>query len=354
VDTTAPVLTVGQTASASMEKDAPENAVSNQTVFVSEDGSYMLNGLTEKSAKLTLDDTTDGITVNDDGTFSISRHTDSAEPNQILLLKAEDLAGNTTELQIYLVNRVLTQYESIKLISDLENASQQPDYIEMSVGHKTYLTAKGLSAGRETLLKPEDIVWEVLYEHNIIKLSQDGLLEAVAPGETAVKVSYRLAAIEGENGQKIYNELSDVIKIKIRDVGYRFELRQTQGFTLLTLYTQGNQGTITVQVNGETVTLLYDESKKAYMGAFRRRLTGEQIMEHIVLDATVKPPVILRGDINGDGILDKVDVNATVDAILNNIYSAFDSAESWLKADKNGDGVVNISDAQLTLKEALK
>jgi len=354
VDTAAPVLTVGQSSAVSMEKESPETTISNQTVFVSEDGSYILSGLTEKSAALTIDGVSDGITINKDGTFSIAGRTDIQEANQILLLKATDLAGNSTELQINLVNRALGEYESVKLISDLENASQQPEYIEMSIGNKTYLTAKGLRLSGEKVLNPEDIIWEVLYEHNIIRLSQDGLLEAVAPGETAIKVSYRLAAIEGANGQKLYNELSDVIKIRIRDVGYRYELRQTQGFTLMTLYTGEIQGTATVEVDGQTVTLLYDESKKAYMGAFRQRLSSEQLTDKIVFDKTVKSPAIMRGDANGDSVVDKVDVTATISAILNNVFPAFDYAENWLKADKNGDGVVDISDAQLSLREALK
>jgi len=348
------VLTVGQSSAESMEKESPENTISNQTVFVSEDGSYMLSGLTEKSASLTLDGTTDGISISEDGTFRIVRHTESQEANQTLLLKATDLAGNTTELQIYLVNRALAEYESVKLISDLENSGEQPEYIEMSIGNKTFLTAKGLRTAGETVINPQDVIWEVLYEHNIIKLTQDGLLEAVAPGETAVKVSYRLSAIEGANGQKVYNELSDVIKIRIRDVGYRYELRQTQGFTLLTLYSEGNQGLATVEVEGQTVTLLYDESKKAYIGAFRKRLASEQLTDKIVFNTTVKSPVILRGDLNGDNVVDKVDVNATISAILNKVYPAFDYAENWLRADKNGDGVVDISDAQLSLREALK
>jgi len=354
VDTTPPVLIIGQSVAESMDKEAEENTVSNQTVFVGEDGSYMLNGLTEKSAILTLDGTTDGITIYADGTFSISRKSDSEEAIKTLLLKAEDLAGNTTELQVYLTNRALAEYENIKLISDLEGSSEQPDYIEMNIGNKTYLSAKGIRANGETLLDAEAITWEVLYEHNIVKLSQDGLLEAVAPGETAIKVSYRLAAFEGTNGQKVYKELSDIIKVKIRDVGYRYELRQTQGFTLFTLYTENYRGLVTVKVNGQPVTLFYDETLKSYIGAFKQRLTSEQIIDNLVFDETKKSPVIIRGDVNGDGIVDEVDVNATVDAILNDIYPALETGESWLKADKNGDGVVNIIDAQISLEEALQ
>lgn len=354
VDTAAPVLTIGQSIAISMEKNSPENAVSNQTVFVSEDGRYMISGLTEKSALLTLDGTAEGISVNGDGTFHISRQTKSEEANQTLLLKAIDLAGNTTELQIHLVNRALSEFESVRLISDLENANEQPEYIEMSIGNITMLTAKGLGSGREIVLNSRDIVWEVLYEHNIIKLSQDGMLEAIAPGETAVKVSYRLSAIEGAKGQKMFSELSDVIKIRIRDVGYRYELRQTQGFTLLTLYTDANHGLITVEVNGQKVTLLYDAAKKAYLGAFRQRLTSEQLTDNIVFDQTKAPPVMLRGDINGDGVVDRADVTAAISAILNNISQSFNFEESWLRADKNGDGIVDITDVQMSLKEALK
>lgn len=351
VDTAAPVLAVGQSTSASMGENAEETTVSNQTVFVSEDGSFMLSGLTEKSAVLTFDGKKDGITVHEDGTFTIVRRTDSKETDEVLLLKAEDAAGNVTEMKITLVNRELAAFESIRLISDLEESGQQPDYIEMNIGNKTSLQVKGLRANGEVVLKPEDIVWEVLYEQNIIRLSQDGTIEALAPGETAIKAGYRVAAFEGDNGRRFYKELADIITIKIRDVGYRYELRQTQGFTILTLYSE-NRGMATVVVDGQETALLYDETRKAYIGAFRRRLSSEQLTDLIQFHSYRQAPMLLRGDTNGNHVVDSMDVQATIQAILN--QDSLNNAEGWLRADKNGDGVVDIADAQLILWEILR
>ena len=354
VDTAAPVLSIGQSTAVSMGENAEEAAVSNQIVFVNEDGLYIIDGITEKSANITLDGTTDGVAIHEDGTFKIIRSTSSTEADQILLLKAEDSAGNVTELKIHLVNRSLAAFESIRLISDLESSDQQLDYIEMSIGHRTILEVKGLTSKGEAVLSPEDIVWAVLYEQNIIRLSQDGTIEALAPGEAAVKASYRVAVVEDDNGQKQYIELADVIRVRIRDVGYRYELRQTNGFTLLTLYTSEDRGMATITMNGKTTVLFYDAIRKAYVGAFNQRLTSEQLTDNIVFEQSKQPPVLLRGDTDGDNTLSKVDIQATVNAILNSGYDWRNNAECWLRADMNGDGVVDIIDAQLTLLELMK
>ncbi len=354
VDTKAPVLLLNEHVQRSLDEDNVDNSVSNQVVFVGATSSYSFHGLTEPTASLTLDGSSDGIVRNPDGTFVVNRVTSSQDPDQTLILKAVDDAGNETVVQVYLVNRALTEFESITLISDLENSDDQPDSIELGLGGRTVLSVKALRTVGNTVLKAEDVVWHVLYNQNIIRLSQDGTIEALAPGETAIKVSYRLSAFEGPNGETVYKELSDVIKISVKDLGYRYEVRQTQGFSLYTIYTEINMGKATVVVEGNKQTLLYDNLKKAYMGSSKKLVTGEQITANLVFEPTVKSPILLRGDTDGSGGIDKSDISATMDAILDNVYNGFSSSESWMRSDKNGDGIVDIVDAQLTLMEALK
>jgi hypothetical protein len=354
VDTKAPTLLLGEDVQTSLDKENVDNTVSNQVVFVGAGSSYSFHGLTEPSASLTLDGSSDGIVRNPDGTFVVNRKTSSQEPDQTLILKAVDDAGNETVVQVYLVNRALTEFESIKLISDLESSDDQPDSIELGIGGKTVLSVKALRTVGDTVLKAEDVVWHVLYNQNIISLSQDGTIEALAPGETAIKVSYRLSAFEGQNGKTVYKELSDVIKISVKDLGYRYEVRQTQGFSLYTIYTEINMGKATVVVEGNKQTLLYDSFKKAYIGSSRELVTGEQLTANLVFEPTVKSPILLRGDTDGNGVIDKNDIAATKDAILDNVYNGFSSSENWMRSDKNGDGIVDIVDAQLTLMEALR
>lgn len=229
VDTKAPVLLLDEDVKTSLDKENVDNTVSNQVVFVGADSSYSFHGLTEPSASLTLDGSSDGIVIRPDGTFVVNRKASGEEPNETLMLTAVDDAGNETVVPVYLVNRVLSEYESIKLISDLEGSEDQPDSIELGIGAATALSVKALRTVEGTVLKAEDVVWDVLYNQNIIRLSQDGTLEALAPGETAIKVSYRLSAFEGQNGKTVYKELSDVIKIHVKDYGYRYEVRQTKG-----------------------------------------------------------------------------------------------------------------------------
>jgi trimeric autotransporter adhesin len=354
VDTKAPVLLLDEDVQRSLDEENVDNNVSNQVVFVGPGSSYSFHGLTEPTASLTLDGSSDGIVRNPDGTFVVNRRTSSQVPDQTLILKAVDDAGNETVVQVYLVNRALTEFESIKLISDLENSNHQPDSIELGIGAKTELSVKALRTVGDTVLKAEDVVWHVLYNQNIISLSQDGTIEALAPGETAIKVSYRLSAFEGLNGETVYKELSDVIKISVKDLGYRYEVRQTQGFSLYTIYTEMSMGRATVVVKGNKQTLLYDSLKKAYMGSSKELVTGEQLTANLVFEPTVKSPILLRGDTDGSGAIDKNDITATMDAILNNVYNGFSSSDNWMRSDKNGDGIVDIVDAQLTLMEALK
>ncbi|MCR8657273.1 dockerin type I domain-containing protein [Paenibacillus endoradicis] len=354
VDTSAPTLLLGEEIQPSLDKDKVENTVSNQVVFVSANSSYSFHGLTEVSASLTLDGSSEGIVKSSDGTFQVHRKTSSQEPSQTLLLKAVDEAGNETVVPIYLVNRELSEFESIKLISDLENSANQPDAIELGIGGKTVLSVKALRTIGETELREEDVVWHVLYNQNIIKLSQDGTIEALAPGETTIKVSYRLSAFEGENGEIVYKELSDVINISVKDLGYRYEVRQSQGFSLFTIYTEINMGKATVVIGGNQQTLLYDNLKKAYIGSSRELVSGEQLTANLVFEPTVKSPNLLRGDTNGSGAVDRTDVLATIEALLNNVYNGFSSSENWMRSDKNGDGIVDIVDAQLILMEALR
>ncbi|MCG7377490.1 dockerin type I domain-containing protein [Paenibacillus sp. ACRSA] len=354
VDTSAPILLLGEEVEPSLDKEPVDNTVSNQVVFVSSDSSYSFHGLTEVSASLTLDGSSEGIVIHPDGTFVVNRKSSSQEPNETLQLKAVDKAGNETVVPVYLVNRELSEFESIKLISDLENSQNQPDVIELGIGGKTVLSVKGLRQGGELDLKEEDIVWDVLYNQNIIKISQDGTIEALAPGETAIKVGYRLSAFEDENGKIVYKELSDVINIHVKDLGYRYEVRQSQGFSLFTIYTEINMGKATVVIDGKKQTLLYDNLKKAYIGSSRELVTGEQLTANLVFEPTLKSPNLLRGDTNGSGAVDRADVLATIKAILNNVYNGFNSSEDWMRSDINGDGVVDIVDAQLILMEALR
>ena len=62
----------------------------------------------------------------------------------------------------------------------------------------------------------------------------------------------------------------------------------------------------------------------------------------------------MRGDTDGNNVVDKVDVLGTINGILNDGYDWSNNWEGWMRADKNGDGVVDIRDAQLSLWELLR
>ena len=113
-------------------------------------------------------------------------------------------------------------------------------------------------------------------------------------------------------------------------------------------------GKATVVIGDNQQTLLYDKLKKAYIGSSRELVTGEQLVAKLVFEPTVKSPNLLGGDTNGSGAVDRADVLATIDALLNNVFNGYSSSENWMRSDLNGDGIVDIVDAQLALMEALR
>lgn len=114
IDTSAPILSLSQKSAESVENVSA--IFGANTVITEDDGSYTIEGLTEKSSTLTIDGETDGISVNENGSFSITKKLSDNENYKSHTLKAIDNAGNVTELMVYAVLiKVVLQIKEIEL-----------------------------------------------------------------------------------------------------------------------------------------------------------------------------------------------------------------------------------------------
>jgi len=355
VDSQAPVLTLGEKTHVSLDKDAGNATVSNQTVFMDQNGHVNITGLTEAGAILTFDDSIDGVTIKEDGTFVIDKTFDTGSASLQKTLKAVDKAGNATTLLINIVNSELATYQSLSLLSDVAtqvDSTSGVRYIEMSVGETVSLTAFGHAGQKQVAIGNDNIEWKILYDQNIITF-HDGSFTATAPGETAVRGSFNTATYDadgmtGVNGT-VSGAISDVIVIRVTDPGYRYNLIQTRDYTLISITAQSNLGALTVTIDGKTTLLLYDAKKKAYVGAFSGTLSSATILNNLQKSTSHDPTLLVSGDFNNDATTDNIDLEEVIQTYLNGTLDETSDANTIVRSDVNGDHVIDLIDAQLIL-----
>jgi hypothetical protein len=131
-----------------------------------------------------------------------------------MTLCAEDKAGNQTSLTITVLNPALTDFDTICLEADKETTvSQNVKKITIPVGETVCFRAYGKNAAGEIPLSAAETVWSILYQRNIVEF-RDGVLTALAPGETAVCVVYDVASFVVD-GETVTASLTDVIVVEI-------------------------------------------------------------------------------------------------------------------------------------------
>lgn len=357
VDTQAPVLSLGMDTAESLDRDKSDTAVSKQNVFVDPaSGSISFVGIAEPECTLTLGGTGDGITIAPDGSFSVQRTVSTTKAYDRLLLRATDKAGNATELIISLINSDLAAFESLQLIAEAGEETD-PDsglrYVELSIGQSLKLNAFGVKGGAQRLpLSATELIWNVLYEQNIITL-QDGVVTAVNPGETTIRASYRTASYEAFSTEPgtLDGGLSDIITVRVKDSGYRYKLAQTDRYTIFTLVSSKELGAVTVTVDDKPTLLLYDESQQAYVGVFSGRISSDTLLKGMASNSDAPRVPLLPGDTNNDGRITQADLNAAITIYLDGFAGRLTGdLNELIRADLNGDRKVDILDAQLLQK----
>jgi len=359
VDSQAPVLALGETAALGMDENATATTVSNQTVFMDDKGQIVLKGLTEADIQLTFDGSTDGVLINHDGTFAVTKMMNVSKAYDQKVLKAVDKAGNETSLNISVVNSDLAAFDSMSMISSAKSQIDSASgikYIEMSVGAMFSLSTYGVKDNKQTAIDKGVIDWSVLYEQNIITFD-DGIITAVAPGETAIRASYKTATYDAEGMDAVSGTVSatvsDVIVVKVTDPGYRYKLYQTGDYTLIYITASQNMGDLTVTVNGKTTILLYDTKSKMYVGAFAGTVSSEDIIKNMNSDKSSNPVSLLLGDADNDGQTSLMDMEMAINSYLKGTIQS-DDVNMIVRTDMNGDHVIDIIDAQLILFKLIK
>ena len=224
VDTSAPVLSFAQN---SVERKLGNDNISvifgANTVIADEQGNYAIEGLTEKSAVLSLDGvplsgTEEGVGFAANGSFSIKGVLGEDETFKEHHLTAKDKAGNVSELMVYAVRGDGFAFNSLKLYLDGKEIQPNADgekVITLKNGQNAKLSAAVVtSSGKIFTLKDTMINWNVMYEKNAIDMN-NGTIEALIPGETAVKAAITSAKIQTADGKNRNEELADYTIIKI-------------------------------------------------------------------------------------------------------------------------------------------
>lgn len=189
VDTSAPVLSLTQDALLAESGDTV--LFGTNVVSASADGSYTVSGLTEKDAVLTVNGSTDGVTLSGDSTFTVEGGLSDGESRRELRLCATDAAGNASYLTVTVVAASFT-FTGLRLYAGGTLLTENDE------GDKTVALARGESVdlavcavasdGSEYPVDAQSVTWTILGEKNVITLA-DGRMTAVRGGSTALKAS---------------------------------------------------------------------------------------------------------------------------------------------------------------------
>ena len=364
VDTTAPLLKVGQDVSVNIEKEDEYTAISMQNVVVGDDGIISFSGVTDPDTVLTLDGTTDGITLNKDGSFTVSRKITADRSKTELKLVAADKAGNETTLLIHLVTPSLSDFGSVELTADKDTAIvNDVKKITIPVGTTVNLSAFGIYNSNRVALEGDDVSWKILYEQNIISFNE-GVLTALVPGETAISVIYEIASFEVD-GKVVKSTLTDVIVIEVTErkvsvdsgddgVEVSIEAVRTDyaSYSKIALIIDKDDiSSVVANVDGKE-TKFYYVGDNTYVASFASDVDVEDVLGGLTIiqsvDENDKATALLKGDYDGNGYVNVTDMNLAVDTFHgDNKYGLGDDA--FIRGDVNGDGIINVIDAQLML-----
>lgn len=216
IDTSAPVLSLTQTSAQSTE--AGQTAIfGTNTVFADESGAYVINGVTEPSAILTVDGAADGISRGANGTFTYGGKLANGEFAKTHTIAAADAAGNKSYLTVTAVRSGSYSFKSLELLKDgapipLTDGEKR---IELSGGATATLSARLTTDGGEVFtVDGNALTWSVLGDKGRITLA-DGSIKAVTPGETAVAALFGTGSMVYENGKTVNSGLDDYAVITV-------------------------------------------------------------------------------------------------------------------------------------------
>lgn len=223
VDTSAPVLSLAQkSVDRKMGTEDITVIFGANTVIADENGSYTIEGITEKSANITLDgekidETTSGVTIMQSGNFKIEKSLADGELYKEHLITATDKAGNVSQMTVYAIRKDGFKFENMELYLDGNPIAADENGVKkvsLRNGQSAQLAVYAQADnGKKFEIENDMIDWSVLYEKNTVELN-DGTVFAVTPGETAVKAKLATAEVTTAEGTRS-DGISDYVIISV-------------------------------------------------------------------------------------------------------------------------------------------
>lgn len=226
VDTSAPVLSLSQTDISRTDEQTGENIdmrFANNTVFADENGRYVIEGITEKAAKLTLDgeiidENTEGVDFAANGSFTIEKALGADELYREHTIEVTDKAGNKTRANVWAVRKDGFAFDGIDLYLDGKQITADENgtkVITLKNGQTAKLNVYAVFGDKRMAVGDELIDWSVLYEKNAVVLD-DGKITALTPAETAVKAKLVTSSMTSDATLR-EDGLCDYVIINIED-----------------------------------------------------------------------------------------------------------------------------------------
>ncbi len=220
-DTIAPVLSLKKNILESAKKEnnqSVKTAFATNTVVADENGNFVVEGISEPNAVLTVDGSADGIVRKSNGvSFTYSANLGDAS-QRTMEIKAVDKAGNTSTLVVYAVINKQSAISSIEILNNGESIAKNGNgdsFIEMRKGQTANLTINGVTQdGEKVEIANSDVLWDVLFEKNLVKL-ENGVVTAVGAGETAVKVGMSGGEVTLLDNSKTETAVEDYVLITV-------------------------------------------------------------------------------------------------------------------------------------------
>lgn len=194
--------------------------VDSNIIYTNPDGSYIVNGLSEASAEITVtsSDSSEKITTNVDGSFSYNGSLGNQSKEEITIT-AVDKANNQSQITVFAVNTGVASTSNIIIYERLADGSLEEienNIIEEKVNGNIELVAVSKDIdGNIVVFNDEDIYWNILYEKNIISFD-NGTIDCNLEGETAIRVSTPIGTFTDESGNITTSYLEDYIILNIK------------------------------------------------------------------------------------------------------------------------------------------
>lgn len=220
VDTSSPILSLAQRVDKSIT--GTELKVGANAVFADDEGEYVIKGITEKTAALTIDgeplnESTAGFEIDAAGNFSIEKTLPEDKAGVTHVISATDKAGNVSRITVGAVRKNGLSYSGLELYANGEKITANENgekVVPLKNGASLALTAYAQAGNKKIKISNDDIDWSVLYAKNAVYLD-DGNVTALTPTETAVKAKLTTASLTTGSDTTKDDGFSDYVVINI-------------------------------------------------------------------------------------------------------------------------------------------